>query len=42
VKELLTYAVMLESLIVAYVPTIPDKDDRITEIAKSGNKVFLW
>jgi hypothetical protein len=32
---------MLDSLIVAYVPIIRDNADRITEIAKSGNKVVV-
>ena len=39
-KELLTYAVMLASIIVAYIPTIRDKADRIIEIAKSERQCF--
>ena len=40
-KELLTYAVMLGSIIVACVPTIRDKADRIIEIAKPENEALL-
>ena len=33
---------MLDPLIVAYLPTISNNVDRNTEIAKSGNIVFVW